>query len=116
MGDEKICKTSLRRPATLDEWCAAVAEAWGRLCNGHGCNVELGERWHQAIVRVASVLLAEHALGRPRGPVSDEWARAVEAVEARSPCSRDGLVAGPGGLRISLATIREQSRRVHLPA
>ncbi|MEE9395162.1 MAG: hypothetical protein V3W41_21945 [Planctomycetota bacterium] len=95
------------RPATLQNWIDACAAAWAELCHGHeGVYIDATRTsWDVAIAEHAAKVLARHDLGRARGAVPDEWLTVVRSIADRKPCSPDGLVAGPSGLRLSTKSL-----------
>ncbi len=95
------------RPATIDNWVDAVAAAWGEICHGHnGCHVDRKrESYEVALATRACEILVNNGIGRPRGAVPDEWLVVVQSFANRTPCSHDGLVEGPHGLRLSIKNL-----------
>lgn len=98
----------MMRPATLDQWIQACAAAWGEICNGHNgaCVERAHETYENAIARHAGRILVQNNLGRAKGPVPDEWITVLRSFADRTPCSSDGLVAGPYGIRLAVRNLR----------
>lgn len=104
--------TAPTKLATLDNWIQGCLAAAKRLSLGRdGYHVRDGESWAQAIARVAARLLLREGYGRPRGPVPDDWAETVNHIAAKGTRATDGLVAGPSGLRVSVATVNARCAR-----
>lgn len=107
----------VRRPATDNEFRAAVLAAWEALSHGtFGAYVRRNEPWDHALVEEASTFLLEEGLGRPVGVVPDTWREIIRAAAAQPSAAPDGMVqayapAGHAGtMRIPLRTVPRTPR------
>lgn len=106
------------KPATDDDFRAAVLAAWQALSRGDfGAFVRRNEPWENALVEEASKFLLDSGLGRPVGEVSDEWENIVDAASKAASAAPDGMVQAfaprgqPGSMRVPLSSLNRVAKR-----